>query len=97
MISRIGMDTSKHVLHRHGVDAAERPVLRKALRRKDTVRFFERLPPTRIGVEDCGGSHRGARLLGGFGHEVRLIPVRFNMTMPARRSSVLASATAIFG
>ncbi len=36
-ISRIGMDTSKHVFQLHGVNAAEAPVLRKKLRRKDMV------------------------------------------------------------
>ena len=33
-ISRIGMDTSKHVFQLHGVNAAEVPVLRKKVRRK---------------------------------------------------------------
>jgi len=31
-ISRIGMDTSKHIFQLHGVNAAEVPVLRKKLR-----------------------------------------------------------------
>jgi transposase len=31
------MDTSKHVFQLHGVNAAEAPVLRKKLRRKDMV------------------------------------------------------------
>jgi transposase len=34
-ISRIGMDTSKHVFQLHGVNAAEAPILRKKLRRKE--------------------------------------------------------------
>ncbi|MGH6674803.1 MAG: IS110 family transposase, partial [Xanthobacteraceae bacterium] len=33
-ISRIGMDTSKHIFQLHGVDAAEAPVLRRKLHRK---------------------------------------------------------------
>src|SRR6516165_5262934 len=33
-ISRIGMDTSKHIFQLHGVNTAEEPVLRKKLRRK---------------------------------------------------------------
>jgi transposase len=32
-IIRIGLDTSKSVFQLHGVDAAERPVLRRKLRR----------------------------------------------------------------
>jgi hypothetical protein len=31
-ISRIGMDTSKHIFQVHGVNTAEQPVLRKKLR-----------------------------------------------------------------
>ncbi len=58
-IIRIGMDTSKHVFQLHGVNAAEAPVLRKKLRRKEMVAFFEKLPPTVIAIEACGGSHIG--------------------------------------
>src|SRR5947209_8273268 len=67
------MDTSKHIFQLHGVDAAERPVLRRKLRRRDMIAFFERLPPTRVAIEACGASHHWARLLRGFGHEVQLI------------------------
>jgi len=56
-IIRIGMDTSKHVFQLHGVNAAEEPVLRKTLRRNELIKFFEKLPPTAIGIEACGGSH----------------------------------------
>jgi len=31
---RIGMDPSKHVFQRHGVNATEEPILRKKLRRQ---------------------------------------------------------------
>ena len=50
-ISRIGMDTSKHIFQLHGVHAAEQPVLRRRLRRKEMVAFFAKLPPTVIGME----------------------------------------------
>src|SRR6202047_3240187 len=72
-VSRIGMDTSKHLFQLHGVNAAEKTVLRKKLRRKDMVAFFEALAPTVIGIEACGAAHYLARLLGSFGHEVKLI------------------------
>src|ERR1035437_7655123 len=70
-ISRIGMDTSKHFFQLHGVNAAEKVVLRKKLRRKEMVAFFEALAPTVIGIEACGASHYWARLLRSFGHEVK--------------------------
>jgi transposase len=72
-IIRIGMDTSKHIFQLHGVDAAERPVLRKRLGRRQMVAFFAKLPATVIGIEACGAAHYWARVLGEFGHEVRLI------------------------
>src|SRR5208282_2582463 len=42
-ISRIGMDTSKHIFQLHGVNAAEVPVLRKKLRRKEMLAFLKKL------------------------------------------------------
>ena len=41
-ISRIGMDTSKHIFQLHGVNTAEEPVLRKELRRKEMFAFLEK-------------------------------------------------------
>jgi transposase len=72
-IIRIGMDTSKHIFQLHGVDAAERPVLCKRLGRQQMVAFFAKLPPTVIGIEACGAAHYWARVLGEFGHEVKLM------------------------
>jgi transposase len=42
-ISRIGMDTSKHIFQLHGVNTAEEPVLRKKLRRKEMFASLERI------------------------------------------------------
>jgi len=46
-ISRIGMDTSKHIFQLHGVNTAGRPVLRKKLRRKEMFAFLEKLARAR--------------------------------------------------
>ena len=72
-ITRVFIDTSKSVFQLHGVNAAERPVLRRKLGRADMVRFFTKLPPTVVGLEACGASHHWARVLSELGHEVRLI------------------------
>jgi transposase len=72
-IIRIGMDTSKHIFQLHGVDAAEQPVLRKRLSRKQMLEFFAKLPATVIGMEACGAAHYWARELGKLGHEVKLM------------------------
>jgi transposase len=73
-IIRVAIDTSKSVFQVHGVDAAERPVLRKRLRRREVLPFFAKLKPTRIGLEACGGAHHWARELKGLGHDAVLMP-----------------------
>lgn len=71
---RIGVDTSKSVFQLHGVNAAEQPVLRKKLRRRQFLEFFQKLPATRIGIEACGAAHHWGRELSALGHEVVLLP-----------------------
>ncbi len=94
-ISRIGMDTSKHIFQLHGVNAVEDPVLRKKLRRRDMVAFFERLAPTVIAIEACGASHHWARLLGSFGHEVKLIAPQLVKPYVKRGKNDAADAEAL--
>src|SRR5580698_7473869 len=94
-IARIGMDTSKHVFQLHGVNAAEAPVLRKKLRRKDMVVFFEKLPPTVIAIEACGASHHWARLLQSYGHTVKLIPPQLVKPYVKRGKNDAADAEAL--
>jgi transposase len=94
-IIRIGMDTSKRVFQLHGVDAAEKPVLRKQLRRRDVLRFCAKLPPTRIGLEACGGSHYWARELQALGHEVVLVPPQYAKQYVMRGKNDAADAEAI--
>jgi transposase len=76
-LTRIAIDTSKSVFTLHGVDAAGRAVLRRNLRRRELLSFFERLPPVEVALEACGGSHHWARALGALGHRVRLIPPQY--------------------
>jgi transposase len=94
-ISRIGMDTSKHIFQLHGVNAAEAPVLRKKLRRKEMVTFFEKLAPTEIAIEACGASHHWARLLQSFGHMVKLIPPQLAKPYVKRGKNDAADAEAL--
>jgi transposase len=94
-VSRIGMDTSKHVFQLHGVDAAERTVLRRALRRRDMIAFFERLAPTRVAIEACGASHHWARLLRGLGHDVQLIAPQLVKPYVKRGKNDAADAEAL--
>jgi transposase len=76
-LKRVAIDTSKHVFTLHGVDDREHPVLRRDLKRGQVEAFFAKLPATEVVLEACGGSHHWARLLGGLGHKVRLIPPQY--------------------
>ena len=94
-IIRIGMDTSKRVFQLHGVDAAEQPVLRKKLRRREVLTFFAKLPADadRPGSLRCGAS-LGARA-DALGHEVVLLPPQFVKPYVKRGKNDAADAEAI--
>lgn len=69
----IGLDTAKAVFHTHGVDDDGRVQLRRALRRREVVAFFEAQPACMVVLEACGAAHHWGRVLTGLGHTVRLI------------------------
>ena len=94
-ISRIGMDTSKHIFQLHGVDTAEVPVLRKKLRRTEMIAFLAKLEPTEIAIEACGASHHWARVLQSFGHRVKLIPPQLAKPYVKRGKNDAADAEAL--
>src|SRR5262245_33003641 len=73
-ISMIGFDVAKNVFQVHGVDGSGKEVLRKQLRRGAVEKFFAKLPPCTVGMEACGSAHHWARVIGRYGHEVRLMP-----------------------
>jgi transposase len=73
-ISTIGLDIAKNVFQVHGVDVSGTVVLRRQLRRGQVEKFFAQLAPTKVGMEACGSAHHWARVIGRYGHEVRLMP-----------------------
>jgi transposase len=73
-ISMIGLDLAKNVFQIHGVDASGAVVLRRQLRRGAVEKFFAQLPACTVGMEACGSAHHWARVIGGYGHQVRLMP-----------------------
>lgn len=94
-ITRIGMDTAKSVFQLHGADAAEAVVLRRQLRRREMIKFFEALPPTLVAIEACASSHHWARLLQSFGHEVKQIPPQYVKPYVKRGKNDAADAEAL--
>jgi transposase len=89
------MDTPKHIFQLHGVNAAETPVLRKKLRRKEMEAFFQKLAPTVIAIEACGASHHLARLLQSLGHTVKLIAPQLVKPYVKRGKNDAADAEAL--
>ena len=75
-ISTIGLDIAKNVFQVHGIDAAEKVVVRKQLRRSQLLAFFKALPPCLVGMEACATAHYWARELTKLGHQVRLMPAK---------------------
>lgn len=76
-IKRIGIDLAKQVFQLHGVDAQEKTILRKQLRRPQMLNFFSKLAPCLIGMEACSSSHYWARELQKLGHTVKLMAPQF--------------------
>ena len=53
----IGLDIAKSVFQVHGVDADGQVVIRRKLKRRHVLAFFEKLPPCLVGMEACATSH----------------------------------------
>ncbi len=69
-----GLDIAKNVMQLHWVDAQTGEIGRKKLARARLAAYFAQLQPVRVVMEACGSAHHWARMLGGLGHEVELLP-----------------------
>src|ERR1700740_190682 len=94
-ITTIGLDIAKNVFQVHGIDAAERVVVRKQLRRGQVLKFFEGLPRCLVGMEACATAHYWARELTKLGHRVRLMPAKDVKAYVKRNKNDAADAEAI--
>lgn len=94
-ITTIGLDIAKNVFQVHGIDAAEKVVVRKQLRRGQVIAFFKALAPCLIGMEACATAHYWARELTKLGHQVRLMPAKDVKAYVKRNKNDAADAEAI--
>jgi transposase len=67
-VTTIGLDIAKSVSQVHGIDAAGQVVVRRQLKRRFVLSFFEKLPPCLVGIEACASSHHWSRELQALGH-----------------------------
>jgi transposase len=94
-VTTVGIDLAKNVFQVHGVDAAGKIVLRKALRRSQVLSFFTSLAPCVIGMEACSSAHHWARELSALGHRVKLMPPTYVKPYVKRGKNDVADAEAI--
>jgi len=67
-ITTIGLDIAKSVFQVHGIDAAGQVVMRRQLKRRYVLAFFQKLPACVVGIEACASSHYWSRELQALGH-----------------------------
>ena len=94
-VTTIGLDIAKSVFQVHGVDADGNVVLRRQLKRRYVLAFFQKLPPCLIGIEACASSHYWSRELQALGHTVRLMPPAYVKPYVKRQKNDAADAEAI--
>jgi transposase len=94
-ITTIGLDIAKSVFQVHGVDAAGQVVIRRQLKRRYLLTFFQKLPPCLVGIEACASSHHWSRELQALGHTVRLMPPAYVKPYVKRHKNDSVDAEAI--
>src|SRR5277367_1918188 len=94
-ITTVGLDIAKSVFQVHCVDADGKVVLRRQLKRRYVLAFFQKLPPCLVGIEACASSHHWSRELQALGHTVRLMPPAYVKPYVKRQKNDAADAEAI--
>ena len=94
-VTTSGLDIAKSVFQVHGVDAAGQVVIRRQLKRRYVLAFFQKLSPCLVGIEACASSHYWSRELQALGHSVRLMPPAYVKPYVKRQKNDMADAEAI--
>jgi hypothetical protein len=94
-ITTIGLDIAKSVFQVHGIDADGNIVIRRQVKRRYVLAFFQKLPPCLVGVKACASSHHWSRELQALGHSVRLMPPAYVKPYVKRHKNDSTDAEAI--
>ena len=94
-VTTIGLDIAKSVFQVHGVDAEGNVLIRRQLKRRYVLAFFQKLSPCLVGIEACATSHHWSRELTALGHSVRLMPAAYVKPYVKRQKNDAADAEAI--
>src|SRR5499425_2483587 len=91
----IGLDIAKSIFQVHGVDANGQVAIRRRLKRRYVLAFFQKLPSCLVGIEACATSHHWSRELQALGHTVRLMPPAYVKPYVKRQKNDATDAEAI--
>ena len=94
-VTTIGLDIAKSVFQVHGIDAEGKVVIRRQLKRRYVLAFFQKMPSCLVGIEACASSHHWSRELQALGHTVRLMPPAYVKPYVKRQKNDAADAEAI--
>jgi len=94
-VKTLGLDIAKSVFQVHGVDADGQVVIRRQLKRRYVLAFFQKVPSCLVGMEACATSHHWSRELQALGHRVRLMPPAYVRPYVKRQKNDAADAEAI--
>ena len=94
-VTTVGLDIAKSVFQVHGIDAKGDVIIRRQLKRRYVLAFFQKLPSCLVGIEACASSHHWSRELTALGHTVRLMPPAYVKPYVKRQKNDMADAEAI--
>jgi transposase len=94
-VTTVGLDIAKSVFQVHGIDAKGDVVIRRQLKRRYVLAFFQKLPSCLVGIEACASSHHWSRELEALGHTVRLMPPAYVKPYVKRHKNDVTDAEAI--
>jgi transposase len=94
-VTTIGLDIAKSVFQVHGTDAEGKVLIRRQLKHRYVLAFFEKLSPCLVGIEACASSHHWSRQLKALGNSVRLMPPAYVKPYVKRQKNDAADAEAI--
>ena len=92
-VTTIGLDIAKSVFQVHGIEATGNVVIRRRLKRRHVLAFFQKLPPCVVGIEACATSHHWSRELKALGHTVRLMPPAYVKPYVKRQTRLGAASS----
>jgi transposase len=95
-ITTVGLDLAKNVFQVHARDGEGKVVIRRRLRRREVMPFFDQLPRCLVGLEACAPAHHWARAIAALAHTVKLMSPAYVKPYVKRGKTDAADAEAIY-